>query len=71
MLPAGRLGLAGVTDMEDKVAAVTVRVVVPTIPLKVAVMVVVPAPMAVARPVLLMVATDVLDDDQVAWPVTL
>ena len=71
MLPAGTLGLAGVTDMEDKVAAVTVRVVVPAIPLKVAVMLVVPAPMAVARPVLLMVATDVLDDDQVAWPVTL
>ena len=65
VVPAGMLGLAGVTDMEDRVAAVTVRVVVPEILPEVAVMVAVPAATAVARPLLLTVATDVLDELQV------
>ena len=43
VLPAGTLGVSGVTDIEDKVALVTVRVAVPDLPLKAAVMVVVPA----------------------------
>jgi len=63
--PAGTLGLAGVTEMEDRVAEVTVRVVLPVILAEVAVMVVVPAATAVARPLLLTVATDVLDELQV------
>ena len=64
--PTGMLGLTGVTDMEDRVAEVTVRVVAPRDrPGKVAVMVAVPAATAVARPVLLTVATDVLDELQV------
>ena len=65
MTPTGMLGLAGVTDMEDRVAEVTVRVVLPEIVPEVAVMVAVPAATAVARPLLLTVATDVLDELQV------
>jgi hypothetical protein len=57
--------LAGVTAMEDSVAGVTVRVVLPEIPPKVAVMVVVPAARAVARPLLLTVAAEVFDEAQV------
>jgi len=58
--------------MEDRVADVTVRVVPPgrTFPdLAVAVMVATPAATAVARPLLLTVATDVLDEVQVTWAV--
>ena len=51
--------------MEDRVAGVTVRVVLPEILPKVAVMVVVPAARAVARPLLLTVATEVFDEVQV------
>ena len=58
--------MAGVTAMEDRVAGVTVRVVLPEILPKVAVMVVVPAARAVARPLLLTVATEVFDEVQVA-----
>ena len=65
VLPAGALGVSGVTDTEDKVAAVTVRVAVPVLPLKVAVMVAVPAATPVARPLLLTVATVALDELQV------
>ncbi len=57
--------MAGVTAMEDRVAGVTVRVVLPEILPKVAVMVVVPATKAVARPLLLTVATEVFDEVQV------
>jgi len=73
--PTGMLELFGVTDMEDRVAAVTVRVVVPeTVKggtllgmVKVAVMVVEPVATAVARPLLwLTVATDVFEETQVA-----
>ena len=67
------LGLAGVTDMEDRDAEITVRTVLPEeVPVEkllgmveVAVMVVIPGAMAVARPLLLTVATDVLDELQV------
>jgi len=65
------LGLAGVIDMEDSVPAVTVSVVVPEILFEVAVMVVAPAATAVARPLLLTVATAALDDLQVTRVVML
>jgi hypothetical protein len=55
--------------MEDRVAEVTVRGVLPEILPKVAVMVAVPAATAVARPLLLTVATDVLEELQVTWVV--
>jgi hypothetical protein len=64
------LGLTGVTDMKDRVAEVTVRVVLPAIVPEVAVMVTVPPVTAVARPLLLTVATDVLDELQVTCVVT-
>ena len=63
--PPGTLGLAGVTAMEDRVAEVTVRVVLPATVTEVAVMVVVPAARVVATPLPLTVATDVLDELQV------
>ena len=69
VIPAGMLGLAGVTVMEDRVAEVTVRVVLPEILPEVAVIVAVPAATAVARPLLLTVATDVLDELQVTCAV--
>jgi hypothetical protein len=63
------LGFAGVTAMETRVAAVTVNVVVPETPLIAAVIVVEPAPTAVASPMVLaavlMVATPVALDVQV------
>ena len=61
------LGLAGVTAMEDRVAEVTVRVVFPETLPEVAVMVAVPAATGMARPLLLTVATDVLEEAQVTW----
>jgi hypothetical protein len=66
VLPAGTLGVSGVTDTEDNVALVTVRVAVPVLPLKAAVMVAVPAATPVARPLLLIVAADVGSEVQVA-----
>ena len=60
--PEGSLGLAGAKDMDDSV--VTVRVVVPAIPPETALMVVVPAATAVARPLLFTVATDVFAELQ-------
>jgi hypothetical protein len=63
--PAGTLGLAGVTDMEDRVTEVTVRGVLPEKVPEVAVMVTLPAEPAVARPLLVTVATDGLDEAQV------
>ena len=53
-----------VTDMEDRIAGSTVSVVLPRIVPEVAVMVAVPRAMAVARPLLSTVATDVLDELQ-------
>jgi len=69
VFPAAMLGLAGVTDMDDKVAAVTVRVAVPVFPLKVAVMVAVPAATAAASPLLPIATTDEVDEFQVTWVV--
>lgn len=63
--PTGMLGLIGVTDMEDRVAGVTVRVVLPDIVPEEAVMTAVPAAMAVARPLPSTVATDVFVELQV------
>jgi len=55
--------------MEDKVAGIIVRTVFPEMSPKVAVMMDVPTATAVARPMLLTVATDVFDDLQVTWVV--
>ena len=63
------LWVAGVTAMEDRVAKVTVTVVLVTIFPDVAVMVAVPGAMAVARPLLEMVATDGSDEVQPTWVV--
>ena len=65
--------MAGITDMEDRAAETTPRAVVPEEVavekllgmVEVAVMVITPGEMAVARPLLLIVATDVLDELQV------
>jgi len=65
------LGLAGVTAMEDRVAAVTVRAVFPEMLPEAAAMVAVPAAAGVARPLLLTVATEVLDEVQATWVVIL
>ena len=69
VLPAGTLGLAGVTKMEVRIAEFTVRVVLPEILPEVAAMVAVPTATDVARPPLLTVATAVLDELQVTWVV--
>jgi len=66
MAPTVTLGLTIVTDMEDSVAAVPVRIVLPEILPEVAVMVVLPAATPAARPLLFTVATDVLEELQVA-----
>ncbi len=65
VVPAGMLRSAGVTAMEETVAEVTVRVVLPEAVPEVAVMVAVPVAMAVDRPLLLTVATNGLDELQV------
>ncbi len=71
MTPTGRLGLAGVTAMEVRVAEVTVRVVDPEVAPRVAVMVagVALAARAVAKPLLLMAATVGAEEVQIAWVV--
>ena len=61
------LGLAGVTAIDCSAAAVTVNTVEPVIPLSVALIVEVPAPTAVASPVLEIVATEVVAEAQVTW----
>jgi len=63
--PTDRLGLDGVTAMDDRVAEFTVRVVFPEIVPEVAVMVVTPVVRAVARPLLLTVAIVVSEELQV------
>ena len=60
--------------MEVRVAEVTVRIVIPEILPEVAVMLAVPPETDVARPLLLIVATDVFDEVQpncglISWPV--
>ena len=65
--PLGTLGLAGVTAIDCKTAAVTVSTVEPVTPPSVALIVEVPVDTAVARPPLVMVATEVVADAQVTW----
>ncbi len=61
--------MAGDMDIEVRVAAVTVRVVLPATPPKAALIVALPAVLPVARPLLSMVATSVLDELQVTCAV--
>ncbi len=63
---AGMLGLAGVTDMELRVSRVTVIVVAPEKSPEVAVMVAVPGAMPLTKPIMPTVATESLDELQVA-----
>ena len=60
------LGLAGLRDMEVRVAEVTKMVVVPEMSPKVAVMVALPGAMPLTKPVPPTVATELLDEVQVA-----
>ena len=69
LTPTGMLGVAGVTAMEARVAEFTVRAPLPEILPWVAVMVAGPAATVVARPVLVMVATDGFDEVQVTCAV--
>lgn len=64
--PTPTVAVAGVTAIEVRVAAVTVKVAEPVIVPEVAVMVVVPTAIVEARPPLATVATDVEDEAQVA-----
>lgn len=57
-------GLLGVTDMEDRLAEVTVSIVFPDMLPEVAVMVVVPGFKATAKPLPFTVATEVLEEVQ-------
>ena len=70
VVPFAMLGSGGVTSIETRAAVVTVRVVDPEIPPKVAVIVVEPTATALARPskprALEIVATPSSEDDQVA-----
>jgi len=67
------LGVVGVTVIVDRIAAVTVSVVLPETPPKVAVIVVVPAATDVAKPceppALLIVATPAAEELQATWVV--
>ena len=66
MTPTGMVGLAGITDREDKVEGVTpLMVAVPEILSRLAVTIAVPAATAVARPLLLIMATEWFDELQV------
>src|ERR1700741_4556505 len=64
--PMGTDGLGGVTAIATRAAEVTVRVAVPKIDPEVAVMVEVPVPLVVARPLEVMAATDAWDEVHVA-----
>ena len=66
MLPAETDGLAGVTAMETRVGAVTVKTVDPLIVPEAAVIVEVPAATVVANPTELMVAALVAEEVQLA-----
>ena len=67
--PTGMLESVDVTDMEDRIADLTVRVMFPEILPEMAVMVAVPVATEVATPMLLTFATDVFDDLQMTWVV--
>ena len=66
LVPDVIVEFAGVTAIETNVGAFTVRVVLPVIPLEVALIVVLPVATVAARPAELMVATPVLEEVQVA-----
>ena len=61
------LGLAGVTAMVWRAAAVTVSTVEPLTPPRVALIEDVPVPTPLANPVAEMVATEVVAEAQVTW----
>ena len=65
----GMIAADGVTDMEDRVAGITVRSVFPEMLPELAVMMDAPAATAVAGPLLSTVATDIFDEVQVTWVV--
>jgi hypothetical protein len=65
LFPPGTLGLAGVSDMEDRVAEFTLKVALPEMLREVAVMVEVPDETAVPSPLASTVATDGLEEVQV------
>jgi hypothetical protein len=67
LVPSTMLGLAGVTAIETRVAAVTVNAVEPEMLPSVAEIVTGPGPTAVAKPALLIVAQVVSDEAQVTW----
>src|SRR5262249_61080613 len=67
--PLAMLGLAGVTAIDSRAAAVTVRVVDPLMLPIVALIFELPVPTAVARPAVEMVATEVVAEAQGTWPV--
>ena len=69
LIPTAMLGLAVVTDMEDRPAEVTVMRVLPAMLPNVAEMVALPAATAVTRPPLDTVATGVFDEPQVTCKV--
>jgi len=71
VLPAAKLAVGGVTEIEVTVFEVTVIPVDPVTPLRTALIVAVPVPAPVARPAALIVAIFVSDEDQVAVEVTL
>jgi hypothetical protein len=62
--PTVKLGVMGIMDMEDRVAEATVKMELPKILPEAAPMVAVPGATAVARPLPLTVATDVLEEPQ-------
>ena len=62
--PKVRLGVVGITDIEIRVAEFTVKVALPKILPEAAAMVAVPGATVVARPLPLMVATDVFEEPQ-------
>lgn len=67
VIPAGvdgMLGLTGLTDMEVRIARVTVIVVVPEISPEVAVILTVPGAMPLTKPIPSTVATESLDEVQ-------
>ena len=61
------LGLAGVTAIEASAAAVTVSTVEPVIPFRLALILEVPVPAAVASPAAVIVATEVVAEAHVTW----
>ena len=74
VVPEGMLGivrLAGVTDMEERLAEVTVKAVLPKILPEAAEMIAAPAATTVAKPLALTVTTDKFDERQVTCVVIL